>query len=116
MTSHQTPDQHHNSTAHHQVVPFSTYFGVFAALIVLTLSTTLVAMVDLGPFNIFVALLIAVVKMLLVIIFFMHVRQASNLTRLFVAAGFFFFLILIVFVSTDYISRGWLPLGKFMAQ
>jgi cytochrome c oxidase subunit 4 len=96
----------------HEIVPIRTYILVWAALIVLTFTTAGVAEIDLGEFNIVVAITIAVIKMLLVVTIFMHVKQADNLTRLFVAAGFFWFLILIVFFSSDYISRGWLPVGK----
>jgi caa(3)-type oxidase subunit IV len=52
---------------------------------------------------------IAVIKGSLVVWFFMNVRQSSSMTRLFVGAGFFWMAILIVFVLSDYFSRGWLP-------
>jgi len=39
----------------------------------------------------------------------MNVRKSTSLTRLFVGAGFFWMAILIVFVLSDYISRGWQP-------
>ena len=45
---------------------------VFASLIGLTMLTTGVAFIDLGPFNTVVALVIAFSKMLLVVLFFMH--------------------------------------------
>jgi caa(3)-type oxidase subunit IV len=44
-----------------------------------------------------------------VVWFFMNVRQSSSITRLFVGAGFLWMAILIVFVLSDYISRGRLP-------
>ena len=56
------------------------YFLVFAALLVLTLATVLVAEVDLGVFNDVVALGIAVTKATLVLLFFMHVRYSPPLT------------------------------------
>jgi caa(3)-type oxidase subunit IV len=52
-----------------------------------------VAQIDLGSFNIVVALGIAVFKMMLVIWFFMHVRTDNPLTKLFVFAGFFWMAI-----------------------
>ena len=40
--------------------------------------TTAVAFVDLGPFSVVVALAIAICKMLLVALFFMHVRHSTS--------------------------------------
>lgn len=96
----------------HQITPTRTYVLVWLALVALTFLTTAVAYIDMGPLNIVVAITIAVIKMALVIWIFMGVRQASSLTRLFVVAGFLWFAILIVMTGQDYISRGWLPIGK----
>jgi cytochrome c oxidase subunit 4 len=82
---------------------------IFAALLVLTLSTAGVAFVDLGgDLNTVVALAFAIVKALLVILFFMHVRYSSRLTWVFVGAGFFWMLILLTLTLTDPLTRGWL--------
>ena len=54
-----------------------------------------------------VAIAIAVIKMTLVILFFMHVRYSSRLVMLTVAAGFFTFLVLITMTLSDYMSRAW---------
>jgi len=45
----------------------------------------------------------------LVVMFFMDVRRASSLTKLFVGAGLFWLAIMLVFLISDYVSRGWLP-------
>ena len=82
------------------------YFLVFAALIVLTVVTWLVAQVDLGWANDVVALTIAVVKAMLVLLFFMHVRYSTRMTILTAAAGFFWLAILIGITLSDYLSRG----------
>jgi cytochrome c oxidase subunit IV len=84
-----------------------TYALVFAALIGLTIGTTAVAFVDLGPFSVVAALLIAVCKMLLVALFFMHVRHSTRLTRLVVLGGFVWLFILILLTVSDEVSRGW---------
>jgi len=97
----------------HHVVPVRNYVYVWLALIIGTASTYFIAeYVDIGPWNIVVALLIAGIKMSLVIYFFMHVKFNDALTRLFVVGGFFWLLILIVLTLGDYESRGWLPLGS----
>lgn len=91
------------------IVPVKTYVGIFIALLVLTALTTGVALVDLGPFNTVVALTIAVVKMLLVILFFMHVKYSSGLTRIVIVAGFFFLAILVSLTLADAFTRNWTP-------
>jgi len=91
------------------------YFLVFAALIVLTVVTWLVAQVDLGWANDVVALTIAVTKAVLVLLFFMHVRTSTRMTIVTATAGFFWLVILIGLTLADYLTRGssWLPVpGK----
>jgi cytochrome c oxidase subunit IV len=97
----------------HPVTPVRTYVIIWLTLTILTFVTYGVAQIDLGAMNIVVALLIAFFKMSLVIWFFMHVRTDSPLTKLFVFAGFFWMAILLVMTLGDYISRSWMPAGKF---
>ena len=91
------------------VAPKSMYYAVFAALIVGTGLTVLVAFFDLGVLNNILMLGIACTKALLVILFFMHVRWSTRLTWLVVASGFFWLLILFGITMTDYLTRGWVP-------
>jgi cytochrome c oxidase subunit IV len=88
------------------ISPKSSYYAVFGALMVLTAVTVGVAFVNLGSFNFPVALGIAVTKATLVILFFMHVKYSSRLTKLFVGMAFFFLVILFGLTLTDYLSRG----------
>jgi cytochrome c oxidase subunit IV len=90
------------------VSPRSLYYAIFGALMVLTAVTVGVAFINLGAFNFPVAISIAIVKATLVILFFMHVKYSSRLTKLILATGFFFLGILFVLTLTDYLSRGWL--------
>jgi cytochrome c oxidase subunit 4 len=84
-----------------------SYVLVFLALIVLTVVTTAVAFVDLGPFSVVAALGIAVCKMLLVALFFMHVRHSTQLTRVVLIGGLMWLAILIFFTMADVVTRGW---------
>lgn len=93
----------------HQVVSVRVYALVFIALLVFTATTVGVSKLELGEYNFIVAMTIAVVKGLLVVMFFMDVRRSSSMTKLFVGAGFFWMAILLVFILSDYLSRGWLP-------
>ncbi len=97
----------------HKVVSVKTYATVFLALIALTATTVGVSRIELGEYNFIVALTIAVMKGTLVVWFFMDVRRSSSLTKLFVGAGLFWLAILLVFVLSDYLSRGWLPAPKW---
>jgi cytochrome c oxidase subunit 4 len=83
------------------------YFAVFIALLALTALTTGVAFIDLGGVgNIAVALAIAVIKAVLVALYFMHLRYSSPLTVIFAGAGIFWLGILVALTLSDYISRG----------
>lgn len=93
----------------HQVVSVKVYAAVFVTLLALTITTVAVSKLDLGEYNFIVAMTIAVIKGTLVIMFFMDIRRASSMTRLFAGAGFFWMAILLVFLLSDYLSRGWLP-------
>jgi cytochrome c oxidase subunit IV len=84
------------------------YYAIFAALLTLTYLTVAVARVDLGRLNTIVALTIAVTKAVLVVLFFMHVRHSSRLTKLVVVGGFVWLALLIGLTMLDITSRGWL--------
>jgi cytochrome c oxidase subunit IV len=90
------------------VAPKSLYYLIFAALMVGTGLTVLVAFYDLGFFNNVMMLTIACAKALLVILFFMHVRWSSKLTWVVAASGFFWLLIMFSITMSDYLSRGWM--------
>ncbi len=87
------------------IVPRKIYVIIWAALLLLLLLTWGIAQFNLGPFNIVAALTIAVIKMLLVILFFMNVRHSPRRTWIFVAAGFVWLLIMIYLVLSDYFTR-----------
>ena len=96
--------------AHTHVVPPRVYFAVFAALIVLTATTTAVSFLDLGPWNTVVALGIAFLKATLVVLFFMHVKYSPRLTQIVIAGGLFWLAILLALTLSDFMTRGWLPI------
>ena len=84
-----------------------TYTVVWLVLLALTAATTTVAYVDLGPFSVVVALVIAFCKMLLVALFFMHVRHSTKLTRLVTVGGLLWLAILLALTMADIVSRSW---------
>ena len=94
------------------VSPLSVYITIFLSLMVLTAATVGAAFINLGSFNAPVALAIAVLKATLVILYFMHVKYSSRLTKLVVATGLFFLVILLSETMMDYVSRGFLPMPQ----
>ncbi len=101
------PEPHGATEAFHHVVPLSVYFAVFATLLVLTGVTTAIAFVDLGRFNVAVALTIAIIKGTLVLLFFMHLRYSSRLSAMMVLIALFWLGVLVVLTMSDFVSRGW---------
>jgi cytochrome c oxidase subunit 4 len=90
------------------ISPKSTYFTIFGALMVCTALTVVAAFIDFpASLNFPVALTIAVFKATLVVLFFMHVKYASRLTKLIVGVAFFFLGIMLTLTLADYLSRGW---------
>lgn len=91
----------------HPVIAPRTYFLIYLALLALLALTVTVAYVDLNGWSIVLALTIAVVKALLVVLYFMHLRYSERLVWLFAAAGFIWLGILLVLMISDYLSRSW---------
>ena len=100
-----------SSTSHVHVSPLSMFFAIFGALMAGTLLTVWAAYQDFGPLDTPVAILIAVVKATLVILFFMHVKYSSRLVMLSAASGFLFLTFLLAFTFADAGTRapvaGW---------
>ncbi len=93
-------------TEHSKASHLGTYFAVWAALLAGTIITYFVAKVDLGVYNAAVALIIASTKALLVALFFMHLKGASEkLLKLVVASTIFFLILLLALSMFDYGTR-----------
>ena len=87
------------------IVSPKLYAGILVALLVGTVLTVQAAKIDLGRWNIVLALTIAVTKMTLVILFFMHGKYSSRRTKLIIASGFFWLAIMLVLTLADYTTR-----------
>jgi cytochrome c oxidase subunit IV len=68
--------------------------------------------VNLGNANILIALSIAIVKAVLVVLYFMHVKYASRLTKIFVSAAFLWLALLFALTFGDYLTRPYLPMSR----
>jgi cytochrome c oxidase subunit IV len=94
---------------HVHVHPKFFYVKVFLALIIFTAITTAVAYVDLGVLNTVVALVIAVFKASLVVLFFMHLKEQAGMTRVVIIAALLWLTVLIVLSLSDRFTRHWVP-------
>jgi len=81
------------------------YGKVFATLLLLLGLTWGIGYIDLGPFNLIVALTIAIAKALLVVMFFMHIKGSNRLLHLAAGAGLLWLLILLALTFADYTTR-----------
>ncbi len=93
------------------IVPKSTYYMIFTALMVGTAATVGAAFVDLGALNTVVALTIAITKATLVVLFFMHVKYSPKLTWLVVIGSVFWLVLLLAVTLGDYMTRSWGTFG-----
>jgi len=89
------------------IVSPKVYVAVFLALCALTVLTVVVAGFDFGPFNLLVALGIAVTKATLVVLYFMHARYAGGRTALVIGSAVAFYVILVFLTLSDYVTRSW---------
>ncbi|MGH9765466.1 MAG: cytochrome C oxidase subunit IV family protein [Blastocatellia bacterium] len=99
-------EEHDHSEEHEHIVSISIYLAVFGALVVLTITTFLVARIDMGSFNIVVALFIAGVKASLVALIFMHLKYSNKTLKLVMGASIFWLVLLIGLSLNDYLTRG----------
>jgi cytochrome c oxidase subunit IV len=97
--------------AEQHIVPKSTYYTIFALLMLGTAITVAAAYLDLGPLNTIVALAIACTKATLVVLFFMHVKYSSRLTWAVVFGSVFWLFILLALTYNDYLTRHILTYG-----
>jgi cytochrome c oxidase subunit 4 len=96
---------------HERTLTPATYTIVCAILLALTLLTLGVSFIHLpGVWHIVVGLIIAVLKAILVVLFFMHVLISGRLTWLVVAVSCFWLGLLFVLTLGDYFTRGLVPL------
>jgi cytochrome c oxidase subunit 4 len=85
--------------------PVRTYVRVWLALLLLLAATVASAYVHLGVGNLITNVGIAIVKALLVMLFFMHVRTGGTTIRLMAATGFLWLILLLTLSLADVLTR-----------
>jgi cytochrome c oxidase subunit 4 len=89
------------TTTHSPTVYWKTCAGLMALLAL----TWGIGYVNLGSFNLVVALVISISKALLVALFFMHIKGSSRLLHLAATAGVIWLLIMFSLTLDDYFTR-----------
>lgn len=85
-----------------------TYTVIFLALLVLLALTVIASRFDAGPLNPVIAMGIAVAKAVLIVLYFMHLRYAAPLVRVFACAALVWVAFGAALMLGDYTTRGWL--------
>ncbi|NNJ10708.1 oxidase [Chloroflexales bacterium ZM16-3] len=105
----------HEHEGHYGHIPLRTYWMVFGALMGLMALTVgayyleklvlpLPEVVAVG-----IAMLIAICKTALIMVFFMHLKVSSKLARVFAASSFVWLMIMFTIIMGDYFAKGWPP-------
>ena len=89
----------HGTVGH--VVPFKLLVGVFGLLLVLTWVTVAATWIDLGAGNLWLALIIATVKGVFVLLYFMHLRWDRPVNALIFIGTLLFVLLFVGGALTD---------------
>ncbi|MFO0953853.1 MAG: cytochrome C oxidase subunit IV family protein [Isosphaeraceae bacterium] len=106
--SRQHPHDPAHPLAHTGHITVKTLLTIYGALIFLMFLTYGAAKVDLGRANFLIAMGIATVKMVLIILYFMHVRYSPKLTWVAALGSFLWLLVLVGGLMNDYWTRGFL--------
>ena len=96
---------HENHEGGHFVVPFPILRNVALGLLALTVLTVATAQLHLGWAAAPIAFLIAFIKAMLVMMYFMGLKFDTMLNRIIFGAGFFFLALLYLFSMTDIWTR-----------
>lgn len=92
-------------TSANHIVPLKIYLGIGTALFVLTGITVAVSFVQLGGWNVVVALGLATIKASLVAMIFMHLRYDKKIYLVVVLTAILFLAIFITFTMFDTMAR-----------
>jgi len=88
------------------IIPLGVYLGIGAILLTLTAITITVSFINLGGWNVVVALIIASIKGSLVALFFMHLKYDNKLYSIVFSMGLLFLSIFIALTLFDTLRRG----------
>ena len=84
---------------------YKTLFKVLLTLLLFTGITVGVSYIDMGPFNVWIALVIASIKGSIVLLFFMHMKYEGRVLKFSFLGTIFFLGIMISFTFWDVAFR-----------
>jgi cytochrome c oxidase subunit 4 len=90
---------------HTHIVKYKTYVYVLIALLLMTFVSVAVTEIDLGPYTVTMALLLASIKSVLVLLIFMHLKFDKKFYGIMVASVFLLLACVIVITFMDYLYR-----------
>lgn len=93
-----------NNEKHH-IVPYKNHLIVLMVLLVLTAVSVAVTSIELGPLTVTVALLLAAVKSLIVLIYFMHLKFDNIIYSIMVGFVMFSIISILIITFLDYLFR-----------
>lgn len=94
--------ENHNNT---HIIPYKTYLYILAGLIALTLISVGVTHVEVGEMSIITALVLASIKSVLVIVYFMHLKFDNRILQIAVPAIFILVGLVLFITFLDYNFR-----------
>ena len=94
----------------HHITPFRVYLVVYISLVILTVLTVWMSRIDLGLniINVLIAMLVASIKAMIVILYFMHQKYESTLNRITFFSAFFFLAVFFTLSSIDVFTRDYM--------
>ncbi len=93
------------SNEKHHIVPYRTYVIILLALLVLTFASIGITSIELRGYTVAAALLFAVIKTYLVLIYFMHLKYDKPYIGIMVGFVFVLFVVVIIITFLDYFYR-----------
>lgn len=93
------------SNEKHHIVSYRLYLIILLALLVLTFGSIGITSIELGSLTVAGALLFAVIKTYLVLIYFMHLKYDKPYIRIMVGFVFAIFVVVIIITFLDYLFR-----------
>lgn len=94
-----------DDSTHEHIVNYGTYILVWLALLALTALTVTIAGLNLGNLTVVVALVIAMIKSILVVNVFMHIKFDQIMFKIFVLVGILTLLAIFILTFSDYLFR-----------
>lgn len=89
----------------HHIVPYKVYFNILVILVILTFLSIGITKINLGEYSVLGAMLLASIKSVLVLAWFMHLKFDQPFIRIMVGFVIMVFIAVIFITFLDYYFR-----------